>query len=112
LISERQFDGRFKQPAFTYIDADLKGFEEWLWTRALHIKYGKTLSTARYRRPKRITYRLPTGRLTLEEHLTGSHQGHSDLTWSEAAYLRFRPDRSTRVGEWLPDHQNAAANPR
>src|SRR5258708_1922886 len=31
LISESQFDGRLKQPAFTYIDADLKGFEEWLW---------------------------------------------------------------------------------
>ena len=83
LISESQFDGRLKQPAFTYIDADLKGFEEWLWSRALHIKYGRSLSTARYRRPKRITYRLQTGRLTLEQHLTGSSQGHTDITWSE-----------------------------
>jgi hypothetical protein len=57
LISERQFDGRIKQPAFTYIDADLKGFEEWLWTRALKWKYGKVVSTVKYRKPKRIVYR-------------------------------------------------------
>jgi hypothetical protein len=94
LISEGQFNGRFKRPAFTYVDADLKGFEEWLWTRALKIKYRKTLSTAKYRKPKRITYRLSTGRLTLEQHLTGSSQGHSDITWSESAYLRFRPDKA------------------
>jgi hypothetical protein len=103
LISESQFDGRLKQPAFTYIDADLKGFEDWLWSRALHIKYGRRLSTARYRRPKRITYRLQTGRLTLEQHLIGSSQGHTDITWSERAYLRFRPDKALGMdaaSEW------------
>jgi hypothetical protein len=82
LISESQFDGRLKQPTFTYIDADLKGFEDWLWSRALHIKYKRRLATARYRRPKRITYRLQTGRLTLEQHLIGSSQGHTDVAWS------------------------------
>jgi hypothetical protein len=78
LISEVQFDGRIKQPAFTYIDADLKGFEEWLWTRGLKWKYGKVVSTAKYRKPKRITYRLRQGRLSLVQHLSGSSQGHFD----------------------------------
>ena len=109
LISESQFDGRLKPPAFTYIDADLKGFEDWLWSRALHIKYGRRLSTARYRRPKQITYRLQTGRLTLEQHLIGSSQGHTDITWSEKAYLRFRPakamsmDAASEWHRWLHD---------
>jgi hypothetical protein len=109
LISEGQFNGRFKRPAFTYVDADLKGFEEWLWTRALKIKYRKTLSTAKYRKPKRITYRLPTGRLTLDQDLTGSSQGHSDITWSESANLRFRPDKALGMDaaiewhRWLQD---------
>lgn len=109
LISERQFDGRLKQQAFKDIDANLKGFEEWLWTRALKIKYGKTLSIARYRRPKQITYRLPTGRLTLMQHPTGSSQGHSDITWGESAYLRFRPDKAFGMNaaiewhRWLQD---------
>src|SRR6202035_2238849 len=44
LISDQQFDGRIKQPAFSHIDADLKGFEQWLWTRALKWKYGKVVS--------------------------------------------------------------------
>jgi hypothetical protein len=109
LVSDVQFDGRIKQPAFTYIDADLKGFEEWLWTRALKWKYGKVVSTAKYRKPKRIIYRLQHGRLSLVQHLTGSSQGHSDITWSEAAYLRFRPDKSLGMGaaiewhRWLQD---------
>jgi ApeA-like protein/HEPN superfamily Apea-like protein len=109
LIGEVQFDGRIEQPAFTYIDANLKGFEEWLWTRALKVKYGKRLSTAKYRRPKRITYRLPTGRLTLIQHLTGSSQGHFDITWSESAYLRFRPNKALGMDaaiewhRWLQD---------
>jgi ApeA N-terminal domain 1 len=105
LISERQFDGRIKQPAFTYIDADLKGFEEWLWTRALKWKYGKVVSTAKYRKPKRIVYRLQHGRLSLVQHLRGSSQGHSDITWSESAYLRFRPDRSLGMDAAIDSHR-------
>jgi ApeA N-terminal domain 1 len=105
LISETQFDGRIKQPAFSYIDADLKGFEEWLWTRALQIKYGKALSTARYRRPKQITYRLRAGRLTLEQHLNGTSQGHTDITWSENAYLRFRPGKAFGMGAAIEWHR-------
>jgi hypothetical protein len=109
LISEVQFDGRLKQPAFTYIDADLNGFEEWLWTHALKWKYGKVVSTAKYRKPKRLIYRLQHGRLSLVQHLTGRSQGHSDIAWSEAAYLRFRPDKSLGMDaaiewhRWLQD---------
>lgn len=105
LISERQFDGRFKQPAFTCIDADLKGFEEWLWTHALKWKYGKIVSTAKYRKPKRIVYRLQHGRLSLVQHLTGSSQGHSDIRWSESAYLRFRPDRPIGMDATIEWHR-------
>jgi hypothetical protein len=109
LISESQFDGRLKHPVFTYIDADLTGFEEWLWSRALQIKYRRRLATARYRRPKLISYQLQTGRLTLEQHLNGTSQGHTDITWSEKAYLRFRPgkafsmDAAIEWHRWLQD---------
>jgi hypothetical protein len=103
LISESQFDGRLKLPAFKRIDADLKGFEDWLWSRALHIKYGRRLSTARYRSPKRITYQLQIGRLSLEQHLIASSQAHTDITWNEKAYLRFQPDKPLgieAISEW------------
>jgi ApeA N-terminal domain 1 len=109
LISTQQFDSRLKQPTFLYVDADLKGFEEWLWTRALNFKYGKVVSTAKYRTPKPIVYRLQNGRLSLVQHLTGTSQGHSELTWSESAYLRFRPDKSISMEaaiewhRWLQD---------
>ena len=105
LISTQQFDGRLKQPTFSYVDADLKGFEEWLWTRALNFKHGKVVSTAKYRTPKPIVYRLQNGRLSLVQHLTGTSQGHSDLTWSESAYLRFRPDKSISMEAAIEWHR-------
>jgi hypothetical protein len=76
LISEQQFDGRIKQPTFTHIVADLEGFEEWLWNPVLDFKYGKVVSTAKYRKPKPIIYRLRNGRLSLIQELDGASRGH------------------------------------
>jgi hypothetical protein len=103
LISDQQFDGRIKQPTFTRIVADLEGFEEWLWNPVLNFKYGKVVSTAKYRKPKPIIYRLRNGRLSLIQELAGASRGHFDLTWSQSAYLRFRPDKAMgmeAVIEW------------
>jgi len=94
LISDQPFAGGFEKPVFSQIDADLKGFEQWLWERALTFKYGKVVSTAKYRKPKPIVYRLQRGRLTLEQYLRGRSEGLSDITWSEAAFLRFEPDEA------------------
>jgi hypothetical protein len=109
VISERQFDDQMNQPKFSWLDAGLKGFEEWLWTRALQIKHGKTLSTAKYRRPKRVTYSLKNGRLQIVQHLTGRSRGHTDLTWSEVASIRFTPKTTVDIEavidwhRWLQD---------
>jgi hypothetical protein len=87
----------------TQIDADFEGVEEWLWNPALNFKYGKVVSTAKYRKPKPIIYRLRNGRLSLIQDLTGSSRGHFDLTWSQSAFLRFRPDKAMgmeAVIEW------------
>ncbi len=105
LISDQQFDGRIKQPTFTHIDADLEGFEEWLWSPALNFKYGKVVSTAKYRKPKPIIYRLRNGRLSLVQHLAGSSRGHFDLMWSQSAHLRFRPDKAMGMEATIEWHR-------
>lgn len=107
LISDQQFDDPINQPAFSYINADLKGFEGWLRSSAIGVKSGKTLVTAKYRKPKRITYRLPNGRLLFSYHLTGSHQGgrHPDLTWSESTYIRFRPNKPISMDATIEWHR-------
>ena len=89
LIGDQPFAGRIKEPAFSRIYADLKGFEEWLWTRALNVEHGRTVSRAKYRKPKQVVYRLQSGRLLLVQGLNSTSKGLFDITWSASAFLQF-----------------------
>jgi hypothetical protein len=111
LIGDQRFDGTMKEPKFSRIEADLKGFEEWLWSNALKVKRGKTVFTAKYRKPTQVTYRLQSGRLWFLHYLDGSHQTgrHPDLTWSERTYIRYAPSKPFGIEgaiewhRWLQD---------
>lgn len=107
LIGDRQFDGTTKEPKFSHIDADLKGFEEWLWSNALKVKRGRIAFTAKYRKPKAITYRLTNGRLSFLHYLDGSHKTgrHPDLTWSECTYIRYVPAKPFTVPATIEWHR-------
>jgi hypothetical protein len=72
LIGDQRFDGTVKEPKFSRIEADLKGFEEWLWSNALKVKRGKTVFMAKYRRPTQVSYTLQSGRLWFLHYLDGS----------------------------------------
>lgn len=105
LIGDQPFAGRIKEPAFSRIYADLKGFEEWLWTRALNVEHGRTVSRAKYRKPKQVVYRLQSGRLLLVQGLNSTSKGLFDITWSASAFLRFHPKRTMGMDATIEWHR-------
>jgi hypothetical protein len=107
LIGDRRFDGTIKKPRFSRIEADLKGFEEWLWSNALKVKRGKTVFTARYRKPTQASYTLRNGRLWFLHYLDGSHQTgrHPDLTCSERTYIKYTPSKPLDIEATIEWHR-------
>lgn len=102
LISDQPFAGEIEKPALSHIDADLKGFEEWLREPGLKSTHGELVSTLEYRKREPVIYSLQRGQLSLERSLhRTSHVG--EIAWREAARFRFQPDEVVGVeaaAEW------------
>jgi hypothetical protein len=105
LVSDQPIGGRIKEPAFSRIYADLNGFEEWLWTRAMNVNHGKIVSTAKYRKPRPIVYRLGNGRLLLVQGLNSRSKRLFDITWTASAFLRFHPKQAMGMAATIEWHR-------
>jgi hypothetical protein len=102
LISDQPFAGEIEKPAFSHIDVDLTGFEQWLWDPGLKTTYGKLVTTLKYRKRTPIVYRLQRGQLSVERSLDRTSRV-GETTWREAAGLRFQPNEAMGVeaaAEW------------
>src|SRR5271169_2756865 len=56
---------------FRQLITPLSGYEEWLRLDAIKVVRTKRMASARYRRPKKVTYRLADGSLTIDFELAG-----------------------------------------
>jgi hypothetical protein len=94
LVGDQDFPRNLKDLLYSYVDVDLKGFEEWLRVSSIRTKRSKVTLQAKYRRPKNIDYSLPNGKLSVDYDLFGPWLGETrqeKLDLRESVLLRFKP---------------------
>src|SRR3954447_8733138 len=77
LVGEQDFPRNLKELHYSYVDIDLKGFEEWLRLSSIQTKRSKISLHTRYRRPKNMEYSLPNVRLSVIYDLLGPWIGET-----------------------------------
>ncbi len=91
LVGDKDFPKRL---LYSYVDVDLKGFEEWLRVGSIRTKRSKVALEAKYRRPKDIDYFLPNGKMSVVYDLFFPWLGETHLEkldLRESVLLRFKP---------------------
>ena len=108
LVSEQEFPRRWREPFFSSIEVDLKGFEEWLRLGSIRSKRSKIALHVTYRHPKRIDYRIDGGTLSIVYDLFGPLFGDSrndTLHLREAASLLLKQDEPVTITQAVAHHR-------
>jgi hypothetical protein len=77
LVGTSPFPKTKREITFSFLDVDLKGFEDWLRLGTIRVKRTKVGLRANYRHPKDIQYKLTDGKLSLKYDLSGPFWGQS-----------------------------------
>lgn len=102
LVGEQDFPRKLSDLSFSYVDVDLKGFEEWLRLGSIRVKRSKRTLQAKYHHPKRIDYPLDNGKLALIYDLFGPRFGdrrEDTLNLRESVTLRIRQNKKVTITE-------------
>lgn len=89
LLSSEPF-AMGNQPRFRWLDLPLNGYEEWLGRGGINVTQVRRRITADYLRPKVRRWNAGDAPIELHRGLEGSAgMDRTELTWREAAFLRF-----------------------
>lgn len=97
LVSDRPFRADNEKPlAFRSIKLSLKGFEEWVWLRAISVNRKRSRLLASYKAEKDLKFDTAYGLLSVEYDMAGPMWGKSrnhKLALTEEAAFRFSPKK-------------------
>jgi hypothetical protein len=87
---------------FGRLQVELRGFEEWLMLRSVETKRTRSTLRVKYRAPKKVTYALADGGLSIVYDMLGPMRGKSrldDLKLKELGFLEYSPTKAISLEE-------------